>query len=426
MPLDADPLPAPEIAKLRAWIDQGATMPAASAALEDSIEQHWAYVKPKRPATPEVTRKDWVRNPIDAFVLGGSSVSSCRRRRKRQRRRCWEVSFDLIGLPPTPEEVDAFLADKSPEAYTRRSSIACWRRRTSASAGRGRGSISRATPTPTATRRTTAATSGRIATGSSTRSTATCHSTSSPSSRSPATCCRTRRSSRRSPRVPSQRDDQRGRRRRPRVALRGPCRSREHDGDRLARQHARLRAVPQPQVRPLHAEHFRLLSFFANNDYDGRGFGDGTRYFEPTLDSHPEQEAARKELQANIERLDQQLKTPTPGGAAEDLEESLRTSWTGWTRRRQCRRAATSGVTLHPADGSVLASGVNAAATATPSLPACLWRASPAFASRRCRMPRCREAARRDGYGHFRVWVSGSRGTHQRRGRPWRPSSSGP
>ena len=52
MPLDADPLPAPEVAMLRAWIDQGATMPAASAALEDTIEQHWAYVKPKRPATP--------------------------------------------------------------------------------------------------------------------------------------------------------------------------------------------------------------------------------------------------------------------------------------------------------------------------------------------------------------------------------------
>ena len=87
MPLDADPLPAPEIAKLRAWIEQGATMPAASAALNDTIEQHWAYIKPKRPAIPEVTRKGWARNPIDASCWRGSRVRSWRPRPKPRRRR---------------------------------------------------------------------------------------------------------------------------------------------------------------------------------------------------------------------------------------------------------------------------------------------------------------------------------------------------
>ena len=118
MPLDADPLPAPEIAKLRAWIEQGATMPAASAALNDTIEQHWAYVKPKRPATPEVARKDWARNPIDAFVLARlerEQLSPSPEAAKTTLLR--RVSFDLIGLPPTPEEVDAFVGDKSPDAY---------------------------------------------------------------------------------------------------------------------------------------------------------------------------------------------------------------------------------------------------------------------------------------------------------------------
>ena len=55
-----------------------------------------------------------------------------------------------------------------------------------------------------------------------------------------------------------------------------------------------LRAVPQPQVRSRsrQKDYYRLLAFFANNDYDGRTFGDGTRYFEPTLDlATPEQES---------------------------------------------------------------------------------------------------------------------------------------
>jgi hypothetical protein len=78
------------------------------------------------------------------------------------------LSLDLIGLPPTPEEVDAFLADTTPRRLREGWSTACWPRRTTASAGAGTGSTPPATPTPTATRRTSRASSGSTATGSST------------------------------------------------------------------------------------------------------------------------------------------------------------------------------------------------------------------------------------------------------------------
>src|SRR5215510_4977643 len=81
-------------------------------------EKHWAFVAPVRPPTPEVKNKAWARNPIDAFILArlerenlapspeADKITLLRR-----------LSLDLIGLPPTPEEVDAFLKDTSSRAY---------------------------------------------------------------------------------------------------------------------------------------------------------------------------------------------------------------------------------------------------------------------------------------------------------------------
>ncbi len=72
MPLDRDPLPPATIALLKAWIDQGATLPATdstAANAEADVEEHWAYIKPKRPDLPSVTNLAWARNPIDRFVL---------------------------------------------------------------------------------------------------------------------------------------------------------------------------------------------------------------------------------------------------------------------------------------------------------------------------------------------------------------------
>ena len=75
MPKDGDPLPAAQIALIRAWIDQGATWPAtaaetaAPAPARDPEPKHWAYRAPARPPTPDVRNSEWVRTPIDRFVL---------------------------------------------------------------------------------------------------------------------------------------------------------------------------------------------------------------------------------------------------------------------------------------------------------------------------------------------------------------------
>ena len=79
---------------------------------------HWAYVPPHAHAPPSTNQADWGTNWIDTFVLGrleaeGIAPASDADPVTLIRR----VTFDLIGLPPTPEEVDAFLADKSPNAF---------------------------------------------------------------------------------------------------------------------------------------------------------------------------------------------------------------------------------------------------------------------------------------------------------------------
>jgi len=104
---DRKPLSDKEVATLRAWIQQGAKW-----------QGHWAFTAPVRPPLPQVQNRAWVRNPIDNFVLArlqkeGLSPSPEADRAQLLRR----VSFDLTGLPPTLAELDAFLADKSPDAY---------------------------------------------------------------------------------------------------------------------------------------------------------------------------------------------------------------------------------------------------------------------------------------------------------------------
>ncbi len=92
---------------LERWVAEGA-----------NYQTHWAFVAPRRPAEPTIKRADWVRNPIDQFVLAkleaeGLAPSAEADRATLMRR----LSVDLIGLPPTPAEVDAFVADADPQAY---------------------------------------------------------------------------------------------------------------------------------------------------------------------------------------------------------------------------------------------------------------------------------------------------------------------
>lgn len=92
---------------LRRWILQGA-----------EYRPHWAFVKPLRPALPRVTSKSWPRNEIDAFVLARLEKEGLRPRPEADRRtQIRRVTLDLTGLPPTPDAVDAFLADRSQNAY---------------------------------------------------------------------------------------------------------------------------------------------------------------------------------------------------------------------------------------------------------------------------------------------------------------------
>ena len=118
MPLKGEPLTAPEIAVIRSWIDQGAKLPAGADKQEVVLDKHWSYKKPVRPAVPAV--KGAVTNPVDAFVLSkleerGLGFSPAASKETLIRR----VSLDLIGLPPSPEEVTAFVNDSRPDAYAR-------------------------------------------------------------------------------------------------------------------------------------------------------------------------------------------------------------------------------------------------------------------------------------------------------------------
>jgi hypothetical protein len=118
MPPEGHPLKPEQIAKLRAWIEQGAKVPADDAP-EPDPRDHWSFRTPVRPAVPPLPDLPFkVRNPIDAFAAAkwaekGLKSAPLADRRTLLRR----VYLDLIGLPPTHEQIEAFLKDDSPDAY---------------------------------------------------------------------------------------------------------------------------------------------------------------------------------------------------------------------------------------------------------------------------------------------------------------------
>jgi Protein of unknown function (DUF1549)/Protein of unknown function (DUF1553)/Planctomycete cytochrome C len=107
MPFHGPPLPPHQIDLLRQWIKQGAKW-----------QDYWAFVPPQPQRLPEVKRAGWVRQPLDRFILArlekeGLEPSPEADKPALLRR----VSLDLTGLPPTPQEEAAYLADSSPNAY---------------------------------------------------------------------------------------------------------------------------------------------------------------------------------------------------------------------------------------------------------------------------------------------------------------------
>jgi mono/diheme cytochrome c family protein len=121
MPYGGPPLSPAQIEVIRKWIDAGASGPDDTTPLAGTKPlKHWAYVKPVRPAVPNVKDAAWCRNPIDNFVLAKLEQQGLKPSPEADRptliRR---VYLDLTGLPPSPQEVDAFVNDHSPDAYER-------------------------------------------------------------------------------------------------------------------------------------------------------------------------------------------------------------------------------------------------------------------------------------------------------------------
>jgi mono/diheme cytochrome c family protein len=107
-----------QIATLKAWIEQGAEWPDSVGANIAATKIHWAFIPPVRPSLPVVKNTTWARNPIDRFILARLEKENLTPSPEADRvtllRR---LSLDLTGLPPTVDEVDSFVRDKSRNAY---------------------------------------------------------------------------------------------------------------------------------------------------------------------------------------------------------------------------------------------------------------------------------------------------------------------
>lgn len=124
MPPDK-PLPSQEIETLVEWVARGAFWPDDAAlptsdSLKDAAQKHWAFQPASSPPMPWLPNDDWSQTPLDRFVLAKqreAELSPSPRADKRTLLR--RVTLDLIGVPPTPEEVDEFVGDDRPDAFER-------------------------------------------------------------------------------------------------------------------------------------------------------------------------------------------------------------------------------------------------------------------------------------------------------------------
>ncbi len=116
-------LPAEAIANLEAWVTMGAAWPETTATLGTSIadvrKRHWSFQPIPRPSVPEIAnRQSSIANPIDAFVSAKRQAAGLEASPEADRRTLLRrLSFDLLGLPPTPEEIADFETDTRPDAY---------------------------------------------------------------------------------------------------------------------------------------------------------------------------------------------------------------------------------------------------------------------------------------------------------------------
>ena len=118
MPMGGKPLPADQIAVIKRWIDEGADWPDAVGTIDAGIQKHWAFVAPLKAPLPKVQNTAWANGAIDRFVLAKLDAEGLAPAPEADRTTLLRrLHLDITGLPPTPAEVDAFVADKSPRAY---------------------------------------------------------------------------------------------------------------------------------------------------------------------------------------------------------------------------------------------------------------------------------------------------------------------
>jgi hypothetical protein len=377
MPKSGDPLTAAQIALIRGWIDQGARWPENSATASASTERvpersnHWAYRLPARPPLPSVRDNAWVRNPIDRFVLArlehdGLAPSPDARLETLVRR----VSLDLIGLPPSPQEVDEVLADAARDgndaAYARLVDRLLasphygerWARpwldlaRYADSNGFEKDmpremwkyrdwvidALNRDMPFDRFTIEQIAgdmlpdATPEQIVASGFHRNAMTNEEGGIDPEEALYEVLVDRVNTTATVWLGT---------------TLGCAQCHDHKYDPFSQK-----------------DYYRLMAFFANTDYQVRTFGDGTRFFEAVIDlPTPEQEARRKTIQAEIDRLTEEMATATPAlERAQALwEEAMRVeASSAWTVLTPTNISATGGVELTLAgDGSVIASGAN-------------------------------------------------------------------
>jgi hypothetical protein len=113
-----------EIADLVSWVKMGAPDPriatAAQKAWTDSGKKHWAWQPLKKPAVPETKDPSWAKTPVDNFILAKLEEKDLKPNPPADKRTLIRrATFDLIGLPPTPQEVEDFVKDESPDAFAK-------------------------------------------------------------------------------------------------------------------------------------------------------------------------------------------------------------------------------------------------------------------------------------------------------------------
>lgn len=120
-------LPDAVIADFQHWISRGAVDPRDEGTAEpprgvdfEAAKSHWAFQRIADPAPPSIADESWIQSPIDRFVLARLEAAGMRPQPRADKATLVRrATFDLIGLPPTVEQVDAFLADDSPDAFAK-------------------------------------------------------------------------------------------------------------------------------------------------------------------------------------------------------------------------------------------------------------------------------------------------------------------